>query len=254
VNEGHRYFIGVLEKALNALGPLAMSDVGRNPTAVTTNVDHPNSTDAMANKFHILSIEDTEVMTDAQNEWVSPIVAKKPTPTHRAYEFRHTDEEVYFTLFCFFDDLADVREYLTIIWTRYRGGDIDLVSAAIITNTAFELVQRAEKELISTFPLLDDYEKAAGVVYILMCLLRGEDPDYREQPDDVVNLNMLDIAEFLYLPVYSTLCSFCDVIQEGCLPVYKPGYYGTYDPLKPRSGLTPREQLRGSHSSPRNSS
>jgi hypothetical protein len=50
-----------------------------------------------------------------------------------------------------------------------------------------------------------------------MCHIHGEDPADREFPDNIVNPAMLDVADWLYMPVHSLLGSFCDVISnEQC--------------------------------------
>ena len=247
VNDGHLHFIHVLENALAVLDPLSSSDPKPATAVPLTNPDIAKShLSGTTNRFNILSIEEDfslDEATEPQGTTSSNQNFVTETKPGSTYEFPPTDEEVYFALFCFFNDLADLREYLSMIWTEYREGNIDLVSASITTNTAFELVQRSEKDLISTFPKLSDYEKSAVFFYALMCILRDEKPEYREQPGDVVNFNMLDIAEFVYMPIYSTLCSFCNVIQPDHLPSYKPGYFGTYDPLKDRNSLSTRQQM-----------
>jgi len=74
-----------------------------------------------------------------------------------------------------------------------------------------------------------------------MCYLRGEDPEFRQRVDDMVNFNMLDVAEWQYMPVYTILESFLPVIQTGHAPVIKPEHFGIYDVLADCSKLTIRE-------------
>lgn len=252
VNVGHRHFIEVLETVLRYL---EANETPHAPNAVplTANERSLNITaekDALGdtqNMFSTLSIDEEDLEASMEPQMLMPPSKSIDQPTASGdlkYEYTHTDEEVYFALFCFFDDLAAWREYLSDLWTRYKNGSVDLITASVTTNTAFELVQRAEKDLISTFQKLDNYEKISGLLYGLMCYLRNEDPEHREFSDDVVNFNMLDIAEFVYLPVYSTLVSFCDVIQGGHAPVYKPGYFGHYDPDCDRDQLNVRQQLQ----------
>ena len=65
-----------------------------------------------------------------------------------------------------------------------------------------------------------------------------------EQPEDIVNLNMLDVAEWLYLPVHSMLHSFLDVLRKNRHPVLKPGHFGIYNPLSDRSRMTVRQRMQ----------
>ena len=246
VDVSHRHFIQVLEKVLHTLEPKAASanvPVSTSPNHEAAHME--DGVDGMANLFDILSTDDTTLNESADGASIphQGDGQSKPPGTVK-YVWAPTDEEVYFALYCFFDDLDQLRGYLSDLWTFYKDGSVDLVTASVTTNTAFELVQRAERDLIATFPKLDNYEKIMGVFFMLMCHLRGEDPEYREQPDDVVNFSMLDAAEFTYLPIYSTLCSFCDFIQGGYAPVCKPGYFGTYDPHCDRNQLTIRQRMQ----------
>ena len=55
---------------------------------------------------------------------------------------------------------------------------------------------------------------------------------------------MLDLAEWVYLLVYSMLLSFLNVIKPNETPVLKPGRFDIYDSLKDRSKLTIRQRMR----------
>jgi hypothetical protein len=77
-----------------------------------------------------------------------------------------------------------------------------------------------------------------------MFYIRGEDSQFREKVGDLLNFKMLDVVEWLYVPVHSMLDGFLRVIQVGHAPVAKPGYYGIYDPLTDRSKLTIRQKLQ----------
>jgi len=246
VNAKHRHFIDVLQIVLNNLE--SKPQVSDKKDAKPADGPGTDVEDGFSNMFDILSIDD-----DALNESIETSLnpsalhtsfAQRTTPRSERYQFQYTDEEVYFALYCFFEDLDKLRDYLDGLWAEYKDGEIDLITASITTNTAFELVQSAEKDFNATFPLLNSYEEISQVFYLLICILRGEDPQNRERPDDIVNLRMIDVAEFLYMPSYSTLVSFCNVIQPNRAPVYKPGHFGIYDPHCDREKLTIREKMQ----------
>ena len=167
-----------------------------------------------------------------------------PAPSQVRYEMESTDEELYLGIFCFFDDLNRLRDFLNDLWTRYKLGTCDLITAAVTTNSALELVHRAEQDFVTSFPKNDRYEKTAELYYVLMCFIRGEDPATRERPDDLLNFNMVDVAEWLFMPVYAMLDAFVPVLRPDYAPIYKPGYHGVYNPRADRSKLTIREQLK----------
>jgi hypothetical protein len=55
---------------------------------------------------------------------------------------------------------------------------------------------------------------------------------------------MLDVVDWLYLPVCSLLLSFCDVIQANYAPVAEPGHFGIYNPRVDRSKLTVSQKMQ----------
>jgi hypothetical protein len=58
------------------------------------------------------------------------------------------------------------------------------------------------------------------------------------------NVNLADIADWSYLRTATLLKSFAPVIQAGSLPVYKPGYFGTYDTKANRGAMSVAERFQ----------
>ncbi len=74
--------------------------------------------------------------------------------------------DLYFMIYCFFRDQNSLREYLQERWCDYNDGTLSLTAVAVITNTAFEIIQRAEKELLAQIPRssgLRDYKSMADL-------------------------------------------------------------------------------------------
>ena len=253
-NITHSHFIQVLENVLLNLQPNSSPESAESPsiTMVDSKVvasshtpDNESQLDNMTNIFDILNVEETELNeTDERAPTTKIPEESKTTVPPRRYEVETDDEEIYFALYCFFDDLDRLRDFILDLWIDYKSGDLDLVTASVTTNMAFQLVSRAEQDLISTFPKLKSYNEISGVFYLLMCQMRGQDPSYRQSPDDLVNPAMLDVARWLYMPVASLIESFCDVIQSNYAPILKPGHFGIYDPNADRSQLTARQQFQ----------
>jgi len=108
------------------------------------------------------------------------------TPINIEYEMETDDEtDLYFLLYCFFEDFNQIREYLQERWCDYMDGVILLSSATVVTNTAFDMFQRAERELVSLIPQrsgLKSYEKIADLLFLEQGLAHV---DYDAEPDDV---------------------------------------------------------------------
>ena len=248
----HSHFIGVLENVLqilesNSTPAVTDNDIGHSMEKLSLNGTSQSPAEQQNNPYNVLFIEDDSVAETAPTLETRVTVQRTqivPPRTKVTYEIEATDEEIYFGIYCFFDDLNRLRDFIHDLWSRYKIGSCDLITAAVTTNSALELVHRAEKELAASFPKNDTYEKTAVLFYALMCILRGEDPGSREMPGDLVNFNMLDVAEWLFIPVNGILESFLPVIQAGHVPVAKPGYFGVYNPRTDRSRLTAREKLK----------
>ena len=253
----HSHFIGVLEVVLQILEPnsapentdLAQERGAQSKSTAQIETDTQSRAE-QTNPYDILyfeedalegsiAVQDTTAVLNVARRQITP-----SPPRNVTYEINPTDEEVYFAIYCFFDDLNRLRDFLRDLWSDYKASRADLITVSVTTNTAIDLVHRAEQDFVAAFPKLDTYDKITGVFYLLMCHIRGENAETREQPMDVVNHAMLDVADWLYLPVNSLLLSFCDVVQPNYAPVMKPGHFGVYNPHADRSKLTVREQLQ----------
>ena len=50
-------------------------------------------------------------------------------------------EEAIFAAFCLFEDLRKLRNFVKQIWQDYKERKIDLISAAVTTNTAIDIAR-----------------------------------------------------------------------------------------------------------------
>ncbi|KAF4622702.1 hypothetical protein G7Y89_g14325 [Cudoniella acicularis] len=88
------------------------------------------------------------------------------------YQLEEIDFDYEFIIYCFFEDFNTIREFLQERWCDYQEGLLGLGAVTVVTNTAFELFQRAETDLLLKLPKkmgvddlkilifrLDDYEK-----------------------------------------------------------------------------------------------
>ncbi|KAJ3089487.1 hypothetical protein HK102_006278 [Quaeritorhiza haematococci] len=252
-NETHGHFISVLEQVVEILKPRCAELGVKKGKEKDEKVTRDSSVDEinLVNSFGLLTVEEPELVEAV------PSAAKgkaKPSTTalvqvrdpSTVYSAGKDDMEDLFALFCFFEDLKEMRTFLSELWKDYRDGKVDLVTVSVTTNTALDLIPRAQDDLLSFHPDLDDYDKVVKVMYVSACLSRGEDPSNIQKPECVVNMNMLDVADFLYIPAYSILCSLREAIPPGgkTVPVYKPGHLGVYDPCRNRDSLSIQEKRR----------
>jgi hypothetical protein len=232
-NRTHSHFIQILEDVLTKLSPKSMADSKTKPAQ--------SDVDSVTNSFDILSVEDSEAdISPPVDEFLPATVQQNREPTYKLeMEVEDNSEEVYFAFFCFFEDLNNLREFISNLWRDYQQGKVDLVTASLTTNMAFDLVRRAEADLIAVMPVFKSYREISLVPYIIMCHLRGEEFDAANPlTDELVPEAMRDVAEFLFVNAYTFLDGFCDIIRAGHAPIYKPGHDGIYDPSVDRSTLS----------------
>lgn len=53
------------------------------------------------------------------------------------------EEEFMFMIYTFVEELQRVREHLNSVWQQYHAGAVDLIVAALMTNTAIDMVRQA---------------------------------------------------------------------------------------------------------------
>jgi hypothetical protein len=232
----HTHFVAVLEEVYQILvGLRSTLQMSRGKTCIescTISTSLSSDENVLNNLFDVLDIEES---VDHDDSVTSPDHSPSPSkPPTVSYELdgEVDEEDVYFRVYCFFKDFIDVRNQLGQSWAEYLSGILDLPAAAVTTNVALEMLQRAESELIASLPKkldLSNYERISGLLQLTVAIDRGVNWDYREKPGGVINMKLKDIADFTCLPVYGILSSFLPVLQESPLPVLKPGHFGEID-------------------------
>ncbi|KAG4435219.1 hypothetical protein IFR05_009295 [Cadophora sp. M221] len=168
-NETHRFALDIFKKVLEILLPQsAMQHQGQSRTE--TNLGEKNGRHVsldLANGFEGLDVEDLP----SGLEYISdvPIVKKLPVKRpERKYGIEEAAADYAMGVFFFFQDLNKVRDYLKSLWQDYRDGKVDLVSASVTTNCAFELIERNEEQLKISNEHFEngrfDYLDGAGVL------------------------------------------------------------------------------------------
>ncbi|EPE36917.1 hypothetical protein GLAREA_09080 [Glarea lozoyensis ATCC 20868] len=225
-NISHQYFIEVLETIRNIL----ISLQGSTTKPRTKKPETPEDPiEEITNIFEYLEMEpDTEhTMTEP-----GPAKESRCEKVNVKIEFLSYEDELWL-IYCFFEDFNITRQHLKALWTSYKNGRVDLTTAALSTNIAFELFRRSEEELVKQLqlrlhrkdrkdPAMWDYELIQDLIYGATAECRGQDIDYRKSESHVYNHDMFDIADWTGLPVYLILSIFLDEIKrkriEGNMP------------------------------------
>lgn len=131
-NFGYRYFNNWLEDILSILKPCGdVFDTEVNPQA--------DAKFDLGDRFSSLSIE------EPSPEWMAPLKDKPtetPLPssssarTGTSYSWKSNDEDKYLAIFCLYEDLNHLHQQICHMWTKYRLGELDLVTVSVVTNVA----------------------------------------------------------------------------------------------------------------------
>ncbi|KAI4640813.1 hypothetical protein J4E93_008406 [Alternaria ventricosa] len=132
-NMRHSYFINVLENAAAILKPLTPE-----APVVAENIK-------LQNRFAGLAVEET----DPLNELIVEVQEKQlpdihPLPLEQDEE--GLEDDFFFAIATFLDDISKVRKYITGQWHEYRRTGEGLTRTSVLSNTAVDLVRSAEHQ------------------------------------------------------------------------------------------------------------
>ena len=132
-NHRHSYFITVLEKAANLLKPL----IPETPV-VSENIK-------LQNRFAGLTVEETgpldELITEVKEKQLPKV---DPIPIEQDEE--SLEHDFFFAIATFLEEIYDVRAYIMRGWDEYQQTGEGLTRAAVLSNTAVDLVRSAENQ------------------------------------------------------------------------------------------------------------
>ncbi|KAI4861932.1 hypothetical protein F4820DRAFT_41118 [Hypoxylon rubiginosum] len=150
-NKRHAHFTGVLASAweiLRPFEPARTSHVKKRPA----DAPKPEPVATLANRFANLEVEqscdvgvDTETSTSTGQEDDYKLTDVAPVTIVKSEE--DLEEDFFFAIFAFMQELDEVRAYIRHTWLGYKKGIMELIVASLLTNTAIQLVRRAEHEL-----------------------------------------------------------------------------------------------------------
>lgn len=152
--DGHEYFIGVLESVREVLEPLF--EKAAPASLETARVVESDANHHVRNLFAGLEIYDTDEnvelpSTERASEEESQNSKRRPPDGQHDLEMDGWDDLV-FAAHLLFSDLHALRNYIHEMWYDYREEKIDLIVAAVTTNSALDFARRVGEEFATDFP------------------------------------------------------------------------------------------------------
>lgn len=226
--EGHLHFINLLEEAIQLLKP-GYNGNSKSESRRKTAASTPDISIEIENRFSNLEIEETEYDSDleasskeASYSTSAPSAAKK-----HVYELeRNVPAEQAFLIFCLFEDFHRLQRFLAETWTKYKKGDIDLITASMTTNCAFALARREELKVMET--LFHGYGMENYMSYhnLVMFLWESEEfgtPKEGETSDGLEREGCAGTSfdDFLYLSTANSLYKYAIAYQHSRTKAYR---------------------------------
>ena len=244
-DESHAHFLGVLEKTreiLKSRSPTEMVN-DRLTRPVSEDDSGKSKNDEILNRFQGLGLEEpSQQFLDAPD--VKP-ATRSDTDGMPKYEVETEKSrmEEYLATHCLLQDVRHIRGFVCALWKNFQEG-MDISAVAITVNTAIDFVRTLEQDFVRQYPAKNDYESIINLFFSAQCLSRGQQPGHKQRPDDIINMAVYDLAEDLMIPTASILGSLQEVIQDGTVPQYKPGFLGFRDMSTPWSQKSPRDKIQ----------
>ncbi|OCF77678.1 hypothetical protein I204_01676 [Kwoniella mangroviensis CBS 8886] len=184
-NEGHAHFINVLTDVYNIFAEYKNQEFTEETKAYKLR--------SPTNRFAELAVEEDEDVEDLADIFL-PEPPRPPTvsPARIRCMPEPSREELLLGALAFFEDVHHIRDEIIGVWERYKSGKISLITAAVTTNAALELI---------LFNVL--YSAVTGTSGIRIPPLWDE--------------------------VNERYTASHDLFDHGSIPVSKPGYFGQYD-------------------------
>lgn len=170
-DEGHRHFVTILDTVKDPLKPLitgsCLSTRIAKPqtyndgwTTGTGQVQqHASESVSIANRFADFNVgaDDSGGIADTDDMEEMPDIHLPPPPRDQAssgafssrdeFGVEMSKEEGAIRALAFLVDVHTVRDHLKTLWTDYRDGKVNLITAGITANTALELLKKGHDNL-----------------------------------------------------------------------------------------------------------
>jgi len=250
-NVSHAYFTEVLKKALRVLVPVSkLQQLEKEKFKLSRSEKVDFSTGGPdgvpVNRYAHLEVQDIDEKAYEALEDVSTApTSAAPAPTQRKkfeMEELDADNEWIFAMSCFFDDMDYLRHHLQSYWKDYADGEIDLTTVAVTTNTAIEMVKKAEEEFMKlkkpkSFPNYGD-DSIPFIWFVECCIGAGVDQHENPHgsPKFLVPMSAWKQVQESYMLLYRLVVLYskgADPRRRGrqrAFPVTRPAWLGTYNP------------------------
>lgn len=243
INDGHAYFLGILEKVRDALKPHRQAPPTPSPGHVAPSSDATKDIEVrLENMFSSLTVEEpSEAFLDAPD--IAPAAKSEEETALYTVEPSNDPLELYLATAAMLQDCSKIRNATRHTWRSYSRRSVTLIAAAITTDVGIKMIQELEEQFMKDHPSESGTLNARAKFFGVQCLLEGQDPSARLRHKDPINLTLYELAETSLVSAHSLVDAFRSVLKVNRVPLYKPGFYGVFGPAKNREGMSSGEKF-----------
>ncbi|KAJ4314582.1 hypothetical protein N0V84_008806 [Fusarium piperis] len=220
----HSYFVGILEKVREVLKPF------KPPTASSSSDD----VEILTNQFDALEVyEPSQDFLDAP-DIPRPQVARQDAAIYEADPWPTLEEAlIAFAMMC--KDLAEIRQFVSDLWSAFVSQDGELndpAAMAVVTNTGLEFAANIIEDMS---PIFKEHGGAFAICQTYMTRILSQ-PD--ESPEECRKRmaepssqgEYYDVSNSCYFFIGSLLYTLAAIPWQGNTALYPEGHFGVYDP------------------------
>lgn len=151
-NEAHQFFIETLRK-VHCL--LTSVQVQKFP-GIAKKKSTPRASADMNNLFSKLELEEPSDLPLGS----TPVSCGQLPKSHATLPNVTLDKDAgaqAFALYCHLEDLRDVRSYIREVWLDYASGEISLITATMVTETALGMTRIADERFVQSYGAFSDW-------------------------------------------------------------------------------------------------
>jgi hypothetical protein len=187
-----------MEEVLLTLQPRIAVSAGDNSTT-NNSPQTSKGLESLENRFAALEIEEPAEQREDGTAITSPVeLLYEIEPANTKNEI---ENEKLFALFCLFEDFHRLRVFVMETWVDYFTDKVDLITASVVTNAAFEFAIQTSDELLASYPDCVEYDDVLST--ILKALVKSQDLPNEvdiEIDDDVASFS--EFSEFFFLELF----------------------------------------------------
>jgi len=242
IDDGHAYFLGVLEKVRNVLKPRRQTRPTPPRRQTAPSRDPTDDVEArLGNMFATLTVEEpSESFLNTPN--IAPAAENDKATAMYIVEPSDDPLELYLATAAMLQDCSRIRNAIRHAWRSYSQRAVTLIAAAITTDVSIKMIQELEEQFMKDHPSESSTVNARGEFFAVQCVLQGQDPSARLRHEDPINFTLYELAETSLVSTHILVDAFRRVLKVNDLPLYKPGFYGVFDPSKDRASMTGGEK------------